>query len=135
MTALSAPRLVSEKAGDTSTAPVAADTKIWQGALVVMEGGVAMPGKTALSLVVLGIAEETVDNSGGIAGAKKVTARRRTIRLVNLASDALTEADIGKDAYLVDDQTVAKTAATNTRSVAGKVIDVDAVGAWIRVGF
>ena len=134
MTALSAPRLATEKAGDTSTAPVAADTKIWQGALVVMEGGVAKPGKTALSLVVLGIAGETVDNSGGAAGAKKVTTRRGVFRFVNLAADALTEADIGKDAYLVDDQTVAKTAATNTRSVAGTVIDVDAVGAWIRVG-
>ena len=135
MTALSAPRLVSEKAGITSTAPVAAATTIFQGALVVMEGGVAKPGKTALSLVVLGIADETVDNSGGIAGAARVTTRRGIFRFANLGSDALTEADIGQDAYLVDDQTVAKTAATNTRSIAGKVIDVDAVGAWVRVGF
>ena len=135
MTALSAPRLVSEKAGITSTAPVAAATTIFQGALVVMEGGVAKPGKTGVGLVVLGVAEDTADNSGGIAGAVAVTARRGTFRFANLGADALTAADIGKDAYLVDDQTVAKTSATDTRSVAGKVIDVDAAGAWVRVGF
>lgn len=135
MTALTAPRLLSEKAGATSTAPVAASTKIWQGAIVVMDSGVAKPGATATGLVVLGVAEETVDNSGGIAGALTITPRRGTFRFVNLSSDALTTADVGKDAYLVDDQTVAKTSATNTRSIAGKVIDVDASGAWIRVGY
>ena len=135
MTALTAPRQVSEKAGVTSTAPVAADTKIWQGALVVMAAGVAKPGHTAATLVVLGVAEETVDNTGGAGGAKSVTARRGTFRFVNLGADALTTADVGKDAYLVDDQTVAKTSATDARSVAGKVIDVDAAGAWIRVGY
>ncbi len=135
MTALTAPRLVSEKAGLTSTAPVAAATTILQGALAVMDGGVAKPGFTGLNLVVLGLSEETVDNSGGTAGAKNVTTRRGCYRFVNLASDALTSADIGKDAYLVDDQTVAKTSGANTRSIAGKVIDVDAIGAWIRVGY
>jgi len=135
MTALTAPRLVSEKAGLTSTAPVAAATTIFLGALVVMDGGVAKPGFTGLNLVVLGLSEETVDNSGGAAGAKNVTTRRGCWRFVNLAADALTAADIGKDAYLVDDQTVAKTSGANTRSIAGKVVDVDAIGAWIRVGF
>ena len=47
------------------------------------------------------------------------------------AADAITLADIGADCYIVDDQTVAKTSATNTRSVAGKVFDVDAEGVWV----
>lgn len=135
MTALTAPRLISEKAGVTSTVPVAASTKIFQGALVVMDTGVAKPGYTAAGLVVLGIAEETVDNSAGADGALSVTPKRGTFRFVNLGADALTAADVGKDAYLVDDQTVAKTSATATRSIAGTVIDVDASGAWIRVGY
>jgi hypothetical protein len=40
----------------------------------------------------------------------------------------------GNDCYLVDDQTVAKTSATNTRSVAGKIVDVDSQGVWVKLG-
>jgi hypothetical protein len=40
-------------------------------------------------------------------------------------------ADVGKQCYLVDDQTVAKTDGTNTRSPAGFVRDVDADGVWV----
>ena len=134
MTALSAPRPATERSGQTSTVPVAASTTIWQGGIVVMEGGVAKPGKTATGLVVLGIAEETVDNSTGAAGAKAVTPRRGCWRFVNLASDPVTAADVGQDVYLVDDQTIAKTSGASTRSVAGKLIDVDSVGAWVRLG-
>ena len=39
--------------------------------------------------------------------------------------------DIGKDCFIVDDQTVAKTNGANTRSRAGKVFDVDADGVWV----
>ena len=47
------------------------------------------------------------------------------------SADAITLADVGSDCYIVDDQTVAKTNGTNTRSVAGKVFDVDADGVWV----
>ena len=41
---------------------------------------------------------------------------------------------MGSDCYIVDDQTVAKTNGTNTRSVAGKIIAVDADGVWVKIG-
>jgi hypothetical protein len=134
MTALTAARSLAERSGLTSTPPVAASTIIYQGAIVVMEGGVAKPGKTATGLVVIGVAEETVDNSGGAAGAKKATVRRGCYPFANLGADPVTAADIYQDVYLVDDQTIARTSGTSTRSVAGKLIDVDAVGAWVRIG-
>ncbi len=134
MTALSAARTLAERSGVTSTVPVAAATLLWQGGIVVMEGGVAKPGKTAVGLVVLGVTEETVDNSGGAAGAKSVTARRGCWRMVNLAADPVTAADVGQDVWLVDDQTIARTSGGATRSVAGKLLDVDSVGAWVRLG-
>lgn len=134
MSALAAPRIVPEKLGVTSNPPVAAGAKIHHGALVVMDAGFAKPAATAVGLVTLGIAEESVDNTGGAAGAKRVLVKRGCFLFANLAGDAITEADIGKDAYVVDDQTVAKTSATNTRSIAGTVIDLDAIGVWIRVG-
>ena len=58
--------------------------------------------------------------------------RKGTFRFGNSASgDLIAIADIGNDCYIVDDQTVAKTNGTNTRSVAGKVHDVDAEGVWV----
>jgi len=44
---------------------------------------------------------------------------------------AITE--IGTDCYIVDDNTVAKTNGTSTRSRAGKVVDVNANGVFVLV--
>lgn len=139
MTAMSGPRVPVEKEGRTSTAPVKAATTIFQGALVVNDAGNAAPGRTATGLIALGIAEETVVNAG-IAGAKSVTVRRGTFRFDNsAAAETITAAEIGKQCFIVDDQTVAKTdgaAAPDpaTRSAAGTVIDVDASGVFVRIG-
>ena len=47
------------------------------------------------------------------------------------AADEITNAEIGSDCYIVDDETVAKTDGTGTRSVAGKVFLVDDYGVWV----
>jgi hypothetical protein len=133
MPALSAARLIEEKEGIHSTAPVKGSTTIFQGALVVMAAGLAVPGSTATGLTVLGVAVETVVNDGD-DGDASITTKRGTFRFHNLGADAVTAAEIGQDCFIVDDQTVAKTSATDTRSVAGKVIDVDANGVWVSVG-
>lgn len=95
--------------------------------------GLAVNGRTATGLMTVGIAEETVDNTNGPDGAVSIKVRRGELwRFDNSAgADQITLADVGNDAYIVDDSTVAKTSATNTRSVAGKIRDVDAQGVWI----
>ena len=50
------------------------------------------------------------------------------------AGDLIAQADVGADCYIVDDQTVAKTNGSSTRSVAGKIIAVDADGVWVKIG-
>lgn len=134
MTALSQARPVVQIEGRQSNPPVKGSTTIYQGGLVVMDAGLAVPGKTALSLTAVGIAQQTVVNSGA-DGAKKVPIERGVFKFANLATDAVVAGDIGKDCYIVDDQTVAKTSGTNTRSIAGKVIEVDADGVFVRVGY
>lgn len=134
MTAQSSARSIVEQAGIDTEAPMKGSTTIFQGALVVMETGLAVPGKVATGLVVLGAAKETVVNAGA-DGAKKVLASRGTFKFFNYASDAVTAADLGKDCYILDDQTVAKTSATNTRSIAGKIIAVESDGVFVRVGY
>jgi hypothetical protein len=47
------------------------------------------------------------------------------------AGDAIAQADVGNACYAVDDQTVAKTDGTGTRSVAGKIMAVDSSGVWV----
>ncbi|BBF92366.1 hypothetical protein [Blastochloris tepida] len=113
--------------------PVAASTKILKGALVVLDAGNAKPGATATGLIAAGRAEETVDNSSGSAGDVWITVRRGVFRFANKADDAVTQADVGKDCYVVDDATVAKTTAANTRSKAGTVRAVEAGGVWVEI--
>lgn len=115
---------------------VAANAVIWAGALVVLNAsGYAAPGSTATTLTAIGRAEQSVDNTGGANGDKSVRVKRGCFRFGNsAAADEITAADIGNDAYIVDDETVAKTDGGTTRSVAGKIFDVDADGVWVEVG-
>ncbi len=134
MTAMSQARSLTEVEGARSTAPVKGATTILQGALVVTENGFAVPGKVGTNLMVLGISEETVKNTGA-DGAQKVPFRRGTFGFNNHGADAITAGDIGKTAYVVDDQTVAKTDATGTRSAAGKIMHIEGGQIFVRVGF
>jgi hypothetical protein len=114
--------------------PVAASVKIYAGALVALDSnGNAKPGETATGLLGIGRAEAQADNSSGSAGDINVEVRKGVFRFENSAGgDEITLADIGADCYIVDDSTVAKTDGTSTRSVAGKVFDVDSDGVWVR---
>lgn len=112
---------------------LAATTKIFAGSIVCLSAtGFAVPGSTATTLVADGVATERVDNSAGADGGQKVTTEKGVFRFGNSASgDLITRAEIGDDCYIVDDQTVAKTNGTNTRSKAGRIEDVDAQGVWV----
>lgn len=106
------------------TLPVKAATKIFKGALVAIDNaGNAMPAGLLAGGTVrpVGVANHTVDNTAGAAGALKVECNPGVYRFNNHGADLVTAADVGTDCYIVDDNTVAKTSATNTRAVAGKV--------------
>ena len=113
---------------------VAANARIYAGALVAINAaGLAVPGSTSTTLRGAGSALQTVNNVGGADGAVRVRLDKRPACFANsAAAEAITLSDIGKDCFIVDDQTVAKTSATNTRSPAGVVDSVDANGVWVR---
>lgn len=133
MTALSADRNTPLKDAEQIGFLVAANTKIYAGSIVVANAtGYAVPGVTAANVTYLGRAEESVNNIGGADGAKTVQVRRKkAFKFANLPADPVTQADVGKTCYIADDQTVAKTNAGNTRSVAGQVLAVEQDGVWI----
>jgi len=134
MTALAKERTATEKLGDRAlidyvAVPVKANTKIYQGALVCIDAGYAAPMRTATGLIALGRARATVDNTGGSAGALTIEVERGCFKWNNSsAGDQITQADVLKSVYGVDDQTVAKTDGTGTRSIAGRVMQVNTDG-------
>lgn len=132
--ALTADRNTPVKDGELIPVPVATNVKIFAGSLVAANAtGFATPGATATTLTYLGRAEEYVDNTGGADGAKTVMVRRgRAFKFANSTGDAVTQAELGKTCYIVDDETVSKTnAGGNTQSAAGKVVGVEADGVWV----
>lgn len=135
MTALSTDRDTQRRNGEMGSYPVAAATKIFPGAIVCANSAAAFvtKGATSTALRAIGVADELADNTSGGNGAINVKVRRDGwFRFANSsAGDLITLADVGADCFIVDDQTVAKTNGTSTRSVAGKVRDVDATGVWI----
>lgn len=135
MAALTAERDTKHKEGILRSLPVAANAKIYQGSLVAVNASsVAVPGSVSTTQKVVGRAEETVDNTGGADGDKRITVRRGIFQFANSASgDLIALKDIGANAYIVDDQTVALTNGSSTRSIAGVIHDVDANGVWIKI--
>jgi hypothetical protein len=120
--------------GNSISVPVAASVKIYAGALVARDAsGNATPGATATGILGLGRAESQADNSSGSAGDISVEVRKGVFKYENSSGgDEITGAEIGSDCYIVDDQTVAKTDGTSTRSVAGTVFEVEADGVWVK---
>lgn len=127
---LTADRNTPERLGpDLAFAPAAGQT-IYRGALVALNAsGELVKGATATTLKALGRADtSTLD----VAYDGLIRVRRGVFRWKNSAAgDAITNADYGATVYIVDDETVAKTNGTNTRSAAGICRGVDAEGVWV----
>lgn len=135
MTALTADRNTPRRPRDKRNPPVGAGVVLFAGALTAINAsGYLVPFSVATTLKSAGRNERRIDNTTGGNGAVNAEVSVGTFRFANSASgDLITLADIGADCYGVDDQTVAKTSGSNTRSVAGKIFDVDALGVWVTI--
>lgn len=122
--------------------PQKGSTTIFQGALVVLNAGKAAPGTTATGLIAVGRAKRHYANAGADdAVPKDINGRSYTqnlveieegiFKFVNAAGDPVLAANVGGLCYITDDQTVNITA--TGKSVAGKVIQVDSDGVWVRI--
>ncbi|MDO8776602.1 MAG: hypothetical protein Q7K57_49390 [Burkholderiaceae bacterium] len=134
MAAITTERDTQRRDGKQAGYGVLANTKVLAGTLAVLTAaGFAQGGAVATTLKAVGVFDCTVDNTGGANGDLKAPVRNDGwFRFSNsTAGDLITVADIGNNCYVLDNQTVAKTDGTATRSIAGKVRDVDAAGVWI----
>lgn len=120
-----------ERIGQVVAYPLAASTKIFAGTLVGLNSsGNAVPAADTAGLRVVGLAQETVDNSAGSAGDLKVATKHGVFKLNNSGTDAVDADDKGKICFVEDDNTVSETGTTH-KVKAGRVLDVDADGVWV----
>ena len=135
MPALTQDRNTPRREGSHAGYPMKGAVIGYIGAMAVLAGGLVKPAVTETGSVAVGVFRDRFDNSGGADGAITAETEAGVFRFANsAAADEITLSDYGNDCYIVDDQTVAKTDGTSTRSVAGKVVDVDAAGVWVKVG-
>jgi len=136
MAALSTERSTVKRSGEIFSRPVEAATKVYAGGLACLNAaGNAVPGSTATTLRADGVFQRTVDNTLGSAGALTVDVEAGIFRFDNSSGgDAIVESSLLLTCYIVDDHTVALTSGGSTRSVAGKIVDIDAYGVWVEVG-
>lgn len=104
--------------------PLAA-VKVYKGTLLsVNSAGYATPATDTAGETVIGVAEETVDNSGGAAGDENVRVYRTgSFELAYGAGDA-DQADVGQLVYVTDDQTVDLAAVPVNDVLVGRVTEV-----------
>lgn len=134
MAALTSGRNTQERLPGIRDFPLKGAVQVFAGALAAVDAsGRLVPMTTALGLRGVGRSEATYDNRLGADGAMTGRVGAGVYVFANSAgADEIAKADIGNDCYGVDDQTVAKTSATNTRSIAGKVFDVTAEGVSVK---
>ena len=106
MTALAQDIAIEYTDGTELAFPVInADILYGGGLICVNAAGYALPGSDTAGLIFQGIATERVDNSLGAVGDKKVTLKRRGLFKM-LFGTAISQANIGDNVFVVDDQTV-----------------------------
>lgn len=106
MTALAADKLTQKRDGVKIGVPVAATTTIYNGAFCcVNAAGYLVPGADTAGLIFQGVAEGQVDNNPGNAGDLTAIVQRRGLFRATFAT-AITQANVGDQVFLADDQTV-----------------------------
>ena len=130
--ALTEDRNTALKDGILVAVPVAASTKIYQGAGVVLDGGYAKPASSTLdSAITAGVADETVDNSEGNDGDLTIKVRRlKAFLFDNSAQNPVTQSHVGGLCYWEDDHTVCS---DSEGPAAGVVLQVTDSGVWVFV--
>lgn len=132
MTALTQDRNTVRRDGQVFVLPVAGSKKIYAGSIVAINStGYVEPASDAAGLRVVGRAEEQVDNSAGSDGDKTIKVQEGVYQFAGAGFGA---DDVGKPAFVADDQTVNLTGGTN-KVCAGIIEQVDsATEIWIRMG-
>ena len=131
MAALTTARATKEREVREIGYPIDAGVKVIGGGMVAFSAaGNARPAANGTTSRCMGVATETVDNTTGAAGAATVKVRRSCFAF---ATTDVTVADVGKDCWAVDDQTVTKTQPGANPAKAGMIVAVEVIGSVTQV--
>lgn len=143
MTAITKPRNTPQMQGyplpSSLKFPVAADEVLYQGTLCMIKDGYLYDGAATTGAQGVGMVDPnapSVDNTGGDDGDIDVAVIPGCFRWANSGGpDLIAQDDVGQLCYIVDNQTVALTDGSATRSIAGTIVAVDAAGVWVYSNF
>lgn len=125
---------VQRRAGAVWSFPVAAATILYQSVFAALDGNNRLVAATdAAARRVVGLSAAEADNSLGGAGDLTAQVEAGLFLVANSATNALTDAHIGRAAFIEDDATVSSDPGTNA-VVAGIVAKVETAGVWLWVG-
>lgn len=131
MAALTTARATKEREVREIGYPIDAGVKVIGGGMVAFSAaGYARPAANSTTSRCMGVATETVDNTTGAAGAATVKVRRSCFAF---ATTDVTVADVGKDCWAVDDQTVTKTLPATNPAKAGMIVAIEVIGSVTQV--
>lgn len=129
MSATTADRNTSTKDTNLFSFPVEADAVIPKGALVGGNSSGYAEDASSASLVILGVAEERVVNTGGANGDLDITVRRGRVFLENSTTSPVTQAHVGQVVHAQDNQTVS--APGTSGPAVGVVESASSSGVWV----
>jgi len=124
----------NQQLGRVVTIPIAAATKIFKGAMVsVNAAGFAIVGADVASSIVMGVADEQVDNTGA-AGALSINVRKGVFGFTTLGT-VVDQADVGGPVYISDDNNIEKIAGVTNNIICGVLdhVDADGVTFWVKM--
>ncbi len=129
-----ADRNTARKDGELIGYKVAASTLIETGKLAALNAaGYLVPASDAAGLKVVGMSEETIDNTSGADGEKTALVRRKKAFLfANDGTNPVAQAHLFTDVYVNDASTVDSDGGVNN-IVAGKCVDLESEGVWVEI--
>ncbi len=134
MTALAEDKSLEYREGVESSCPVDDGDKIYGGAFVCVNAdGYLVPGADTAGLIFMGVSTEQKDNTDGSDGDLDCQIRRRGL-IKAILDTAITQANVGDNVFLVDDQTVDLVANVDNNIFCGIIAEyIDTTHAWIDI--
>lgn len=118
-------------------ASIAATTTIFNGTITATNAtGDLRPAADVAGLAVVGVSMQRMANPTGAAAKANPPARVRAgvFKFGTTGVNAITAADLGRSAFVLDDQTVVRAAGTTNSILAGKVEAIDPDGGiWVSI--
>ena len=114
--------------GELMPIPLLAAAVILQGTFAVVDGtghGIASDDVGGADQICLGIWDHSAENTGANGDLLGLVHRNKQFLVRNSTVDPVTQADFGIQVYVEDNQTIAKTDGTATRSLAGRFMGFD----------